>query len=106
MPATTYPINEPDETMKIGDRVKIVNYGHMIMFSKNKANPYRDSMAKTFPLIFEDDTSSYYDIRPELIGKEGIVVNKITDNHSGRYSVHFDDGNRMSWFSERQIEKI
>jgi len=93
--------------MEIGDRVKIVNYGHMIMFSKNsKNNPYKDGIAKTFPLIFEDDTSLYYDIRPELIGREGNIVNKITDNHSGRYSVMFDDGNRMSWFSDRQIEKI
>ena len=93
--------------MKIGDRIRIVNYGHIIFFSKEERHREdRERVARVFPLIEEGEDFYYYDMRPELIGEEGEIVNKTTSGGSSRYSVQFDSGNRISWFSEKQLEKI
>jgi len=93
--------------MEIGDRIKIVNYGHIILFSKQERHREdRERVAKSFPLIKETEDFYYYDMRPELIGTEGKIVNKMHSQGSNRYSVQFDDGNRISWFSDKQVEKL
>jgi len=93
--------------MEVGDRIRIVNYGHKLLFSRDKnRNMDRERFAKNFPLIDEDDTFYYYDLRPELVGQEGEIANKIPHGMLTKYSVQFDSGNRVSWFSDNQLEKI
>jgi hypothetical protein len=93
--------------MEIGDRIRIVNYGHKLLFTKDEMRKQdRESFGKTFPIIGEDETFYYYDLRPELVGQEGEIVNKILHGTLVKYSILFDSGNRISWFSERQLEKI
>lgn len=93
--------------MEIGNRIKIVNYGHLIMFSKREEHrENRERIAKAFPLIGEDDIGYYYDMRPELVGREGVIVNKTITETSARYSIMFNDGNRISWFADKQVEAI
>jgi len=93
--------------MEIGDRIRIVNYGHIIFFSKEERHREdRERFAKNFPLVSEDELFYHYDLRPELIGQEGEIVNKTRCGTSAKYSIMFDHGNRISWFSDKQLEKI
>lgn len=77
---------------KVGDKVEIVKYGHLIWESKQSEYPMN------FPMIFEDDNVRWLDIRPDLVGKAGIV----NDELDGQYSV-YDIG---AWFSEEQLKLI
>ena len=93
--------------MEIGDRIRIVNYGHNLLFTKDEMRRQdRERFGKNFPIIGEDETFYYYDLRPELVGQEGEIVNKTRCGTSAKDSIMFDHGNRISWFSDKQLEKI
>lgn len=88
---------------KIGDKVRIVRYGHLLWSSKNHESP----MVTGFPVIFEDDTFTYHDMRPELLGKKMIVVEvSICQGKSGYVLDNEGGSDRMAWFSDQQLELI
>jgi hypothetical protein len=80
---------------KIGDKCKIVNYGHLIWQSKKSQEP----IDKKFPIIFEYESFVYFDIRPDLVGKEVIIIG--ISSSGNRYSTDL-----FSWASEKQLELI
>lgn len=66
---------------KIGDRVKVINYGSIVFFSDNKV----------------------VDIRPEIVGKSGTVQTIL----NGKYSIIPDEKNmKWAWYHENQLELI
>ncbi len=54
---------------KVGDKVEIVNYGHLIW--ENKKMPLQRSK---LPIYSEDEDTAWVDISPSLIGKKGVIT--------------------------------
>jgi hypothetical protein len=68
---------------KIGDKVRIINYGHRIYDIKNGklCNPI--------------------DINPDIIGKKGVIVEK----HGKQYAIH-GIKTKYAWYDKEQLEAI
>jgi len=83
---------------KIGDRVKIVNYGSLIWCDKDFLLE-----KSSFPLIKEDGNIQFFDIAPSLVGQVGVVDSvKITQ---GIPSYSIDDiRGKHAWYDEGQME--
>jgi hypothetical protein len=77
---------------KIGDKVRIINYGHAIWMNKSSGE------TPPFPIIAENDSLWWMDMCPDRVGKTGIVDNEL----NGDYSV-YDIG---AWFTEAQLELV
>jgi hypothetical protein len=79
----------------IGDKVKVVKYGHPIWFNKQ----FKQEIE--FPILFEDDNSIWCDINSEIVGKIGIV-DGVSNN---RYSL-FGIPEMAAWYNEEQLEMV
>ncbi len=93
-----------ENKFNVGDKVRIVNYGHLIWENK-KAEEYKEKTS--FKIYSEDESLRYLDIHSEMVGKEGIISNV----HNNQYSLHFDQNNqerglKTSWYHENQLELI
>lgn len=88
--------------MKIGDNIEIVKYGHSL-WSKELI-PESDNIK----LIASARNSKehFYDINPKLVGKKGVIDNKIITQGKPSYSITFEDGSSISWFNEIQLKKL
>ncbi len=113
---------------EIGDKVKIVNYGSLIYFSKASYKEYSKCMNKLFQklewqlltreeypednniegsdkpnnIISETDTYWTCDSNPELVGQEGTVVKvNLTQGH---YKYSLEGPAKQSWYNEGQLE--
>ncbi len=70
---------------KVGDQVKIINYGHRIYsFDKEKQD---------------------IDLSPEIIGKVGIIVEAHKTQDIDNYSIHGIKG-KTAWYNNNQLELI
>ena len=82
---------------EIGDKVKVVNYGHR-MWS------YKGTETKVnWPIISEDENIIWNDMQSEIVGKYG-VVDKVTETQGiTKYSL---DGipQKSAWYNEEQLE--
>ena len=89
---------------KIGDKVRVVKYGHLMHMSKRE---YEVIFPDGFPdnIFMEDQVSVVVDWRPEVIGKEG-VVQIVSDGPNGiQYSL---DGipEKSAWYNHNQLELV
>ena len=83
----------------IGDKVKVINYGHPICMSKNSGVEVK------FPVIYEDDKVIWYDMNSGVVGKVGVVTDvKETQGMIG-YSLSEIAG-KTAWYDEDQLEII
>jgi len=82
---------------KVGDQVKIINYGHPIWAHNSETMPI------SFPVIWVGDDTKVYDMSPELIGQTGVIdkVN-ITQGKDG-YSINGING-KLDWYNNDQLE--
>lgn len=91
---------------KIGDKVKIINYGHILWESKEsykkhfEAGRYKTERPKN--LISEDEDFFFIDIRPDILGQKGVVDKVSEDQGKISYSI----SGIGAWYSEKQMEKI
>jgi len=71
---------------KVGDRVKIKNYGHKVWHNKD---------------------GQYYtqDIHPEMVGQKGVIVKAEMTQNIPSYAIDGIKG-KHAWFDEEQIELI
>jgi len=98
--------------MNKGDRVRIVNYGHLLWVSKSDENNSLylnvNTLKNKYPIIYEDKNFYIMDMNPSLVGKTGIIehITKYENNNkeASKCGVRFDDGSYTSWFDEKQIE--
>lgn len=88
---------------KEGDRIRIVNYFHLIWQSKKNAE--QEGMMNV-PAVGQDKDFYYYDIDHRRVGEYGTVVECTTTQGKPQYSIYFDVGGTSSWFSENQMEAI
>lgn len=75
--------------MKIGDKVRIINYGHLIWYKDEKT-----------------DKIKWMDLYPELVGKEAKIVEKTKTQGVKYYGLKIKGEGYMSWFTKKQLEKI
>jgi len=93
--------------MQIGDRARIVNYGHLVFFSKDPRHAEQvERYTAYLPIYKEGESFYYFDIRSELVGEEVKIVNKVTSGGVSKYAVEFNTGNRISWLHDDQLEQI
>lgn len=87
---------------KIGDKVTIVNYGHLMWINtKLMQTDYYEKMTA----LKEDGYFKWYDMQPELVGKKG-VVNKVTNTQNKpKYGLSGIAG-KSAWYDEEQLELI
>ncbi len=84
----------------IGDKVRIVKYGHPIWESKNTNEP-----KLSYPVIAEDENLRYLDMSPGLVGQEGLVDKVTITQGIPQYAI---DGikDKHAWYNEEQMEMI
>jgi len=70
----------------LGDKVKVVNYGHQVFTTSNGVR-------------------SEYDALPGIVGKEGMVTKVSTVQNKPSYSVS-GIPEKGSWFNEDQLELV
>ncbi len=83
--------------MKIGDRVKIINYGHVVFTVEEEYKIYKFPLIKTFP-----GGTEARDISPELVGQEGIITQISKDGDQYVLS----GPTKSAWYNEDQLELI
>ena len=94
---------ETEPNYKIGDKVRIVNYGHLFWTIKNQPN--ESSFIETLPIYKEDDNIDWIDANHGIVGKEGVVSNVSTTQGVPQYSIK-GIPEKSSWYNEGQMELI
>lgn len=84
---------------KVGDKVEIVNYGHLIFESKN----VKERMS--FPLIKETEKLRWLDMSADLVGQEGIVEEVSTSGENPSYVIRGVKG-KSAWYDEGQMKLV
>jgi len=72
-----------------GDRVKLVNYGH-----------------QTWIRPKDGDKVKVYDLQPDLVGREAIVVEGVTTQNQEKYVLDIKGKGKQAWFSTKQLVLI
>lgn len=84
---------------KVGDKVRVVKYGHPLWESKKDPQPC------SFPIIQESESGGCWikDMSPELVGQIG-VVDEVSLTQ-GRYQYGIDGiKGKHAWYNEDQLE--
>ncbi len=97
--------------IKVGDKVKRVNYGMLCYSDKSSLKKVPDNIIPLENLMFTPNPDFYYyDLRPDLIGEVGTVqvINKYKKSHHARgkinYDIHFPSSKGL--FDEFSIQAI
>lgn len=88
------------EYFDTGDKVRVINYGHIMWMNTKLTDYYND-----FTPIKEDGDIKWYDVMPELIGKEGVIEKGICKQGKHQYSLQGVKG-KVAWYSNDQLELI
>lgn len=85
--------------MKVGDVVKIINYGHIIW--EHKESPYK----LPFPVIHESEMTYTKDSNAGIVGKTGTIREVTTSQGRPQYAI---DGipEKSAWYNQDQLELI
>lgn len=85
---------------KVGDRVKIIKYGHLFWLNKSVTD-----ISEETPVFFEDDDFLWFDMSPELVGKIGYVSEVTITQEISQYAL---DGikSKSAWYDEGQLRKL
>ena len=79
----------------IGDKVRIVNYGSIMVETT------RNAPIKGWPIIKETKDWRYVDFQPELVGKIGLI----REATQGQYALSGIKG-KEAWYDQGQLEMI
>lgn len=82
----------------IGNKVRIVKYGHLIWISNG---PSMDYFRPAWPPYQVGEDWNVYDIAKEKIGTEDIVKGYYSNNGPIRYSLE-----HSAWYNEEQLEMV
>jgi len=74
-----------DSKFNVGDKVRVVGYGHLIFG-------------------FENGRKTTTDICADLVGKEG-TVKEVTETQ-GKIKYALDGLSKTAWYDEKQLEKV
>jgi len=99
-----YNTHQPE--LKVGDTVKIVNYGHWIYMPRSQwemqQKEFNFTQEKPDNVIKEEEDGWYYDINPDMVGRIGVVSSISSDGKD--YSL--DIVGKVAWYQRQQLEKI
>ena len=88
-------IDEIQFNYRIGDRVRIINYGHLVDYNKNNGRPYN--------FYSEDELFYCVDMSPHLVGCVGTVYES-----GSRYAIKLDyrqtGYEKAAWYENEQLE--
>lgn len=90
---------ESDTSFKIGDKVEIVNYGHLL-WSNKKEIESQGGVPKGWNLLNDDGVVLTIDVAPELVGQTGIIV-----KGDDTYAVEGISG-KHAWYNRKQLKLI
>ena len=79
--------------MNVGDKVRIVNYGHLIWS--------RDGMELPIHSTSNDGKIKWYDIRPDLVGEETVIIDITETQGKKKYGTSL-----FYWANKNQLEKL
>lgn len=100
-----YSTENYDPKFSIGDKVKIVKYGHVMKIEQGELHL---SQHKEVPpvLLFDPPFTDikYYDTRPDLVGKHATVINTTYGDQG--WSYYLEGVTKTCWYSEDQLELI
>jgi len=94
--------NNRQPTYRVGDKVKVVNYGGWAWF-------FKKAYSLDFPpknIIAEDSDVWHVDTQPHLVGKEATIEDYSITQNTPKYSLRFDNDRSVSWFVEEQLELL
>lgn len=79
---------------KVGDRVRIVNYGHLIWSWEEMK----------LPLFAQSGDGVYwYDLGSEDVGKVGVIVKATKTQEIDQYAIE-GEPNKKAWYTNNQLE--
>jgi hypothetical protein len=81
---------------KVGDQVKIVNYGHLYWTQEVEDTPYYHR---------PEGGGCWYDMSPGLVGKVGIIVEAHKTQGIDNYSIK-GEPSKKAWYHNDQLELI
>lgn len=93
-------------TLKVGDKVRIINYGHQVWWFKSDWDAWQQLMGKVKaePYAKSDDGKMIFlDLAPERVGREDIIT-KHTEPQYGFHRYALDKNG--AWYSKDQLELI
>jgi len=88
-----------ESKFKIGDRCKIVKYGHLVWVSRKEYDLNKSYSSLNLPIVMQDKDYLWIDLRPEYVGKE-VVITGIGSNKQS-YSTDL-----FSWAGNNQLQLI
>ena len=91
-----------DFKFNIGDKVEIINYGHIMW--ESKTTELEHSLSKHFPILKEDDKFRWIDVEPKLVGQTGIVSKRTETQGQNNYAL--EGPNKHAWYAEVQLKMI
>jgi len=94
---------ETEPNYKIGDKVRIVNYGHLMWTIQNQPN--ESSFIETLPVSVIYGDLVWFDVNHGIVGKEGVVSDVSITQGVPQYSIK-GIPEKNSWYSEGQMELI
>jgi hypothetical protein len=88
-----------ESKFKIGDKVKVVNYGHLMWVNKKIGGKFN------LPIVKETETYVCYDTNKGIVGNSGIVKDVKETQGFFNYSLSGIKG-KSAWYTEDQIEIV
>lgn len=89
-----------EQLYRTGDKIRIVNYGQPFWINTKSYQP--EPMPTKFLMIHKEGHVEYYDMRPEIVGKEDIIVD--SNYNQGRYM--YSLLSHGAWFVDEQLELL
>lgn len=85
---------------KVGDQVKIINYGHPFWW-----NPKSGIPKLNLPIIQENESLTVFDMSPELVGQIGIISQATTTQEIDQYAIE-GIKHKHAWYTNDQLELV
>lgn len=94
-----------ETNFKVGDKIRIVNYGHRLWWHKSDWEKYKNTVgSKMTPYAnSEDGKILFFDLAPEKIGREDVII-KHTESQPNFHQYALEKNG--AWFSPNQLELI
>ena len=83
----------------IGDKVEIINYGHLIWSSK------KSEIEIGLPVIHEGKYTIWYDMNNDIVGKIGVVDDVTETQGNIQYSLK-GIPQKSAWYNEDQLKIV
>ena len=93
-----FTADAPETTYKVGEKVEIVKYGHLI-WQTQKAE------GSMLPVYYEDENMVWYDVSPQMVGQQGVVIKAEITQGKTKYSIGGLTG-KSAWYNEEQLKKL